>query len=600
MFMSLFDASTRVVPAFPRAVLGRGLLLLLLLLVSAGGVQAQALRLHIHPVIGQEDARLNDALPGAAAARVTRLDFLLSGLALRRKDGSWVESRDWFAYLSAADAGKLIAEGTGTPAGDYSAIRFCIGVDEAANRADPHLQPPGHALNPQTSGLHWGLMGGYIFMALEGRWQNAGKEDGFSYHLANAPQLMTVELPVEFRGGRPLTLDLNFDLHQVLAGIDMAAEGTSTHSRAGDPLAAKLKRRVEQAFSVRRVSYDVFQTPAFATPPAPLPAGAHAFAPSITQRFPQVQLPPDNPLTQEGVALGRRLFHDTRLSINNTQSCASCHDQAHAFADPRRFSLGAEGATGKRNAMALFNLAWHQKFFWDGRAPTLRQQVLMPVQDAHEMNEQPGRVVAKLQGDAGCVQAFQRAFGTPEITADRLAMALEQFLLTLVSQDSRYDRAVRKLADLTDSEKRGLQLFVTEFDPKRGLRGADCFHCHGGTLFASQLFGNNGLDLAEDDIGLMAVTHSEADRGKFKVPSLRNIALTAPYMHDGRFATLEEVVEHYSTGVRRTPMLDPNLAKHAEGGLQLTAGEKADLVAFLRTLTDEAFAKAGTSTAAAR
>jgi cytochrome c peroxidase len=186
---------------------------------------------------------------------------------------------------------------------------------------------------------------------------------------------------------------------------------------------------------------------------------------------------------------------------------------------------------------------------------------------------------------------FARAFGSPGVTVDRLARALEQFLLTLVSQESRFDQAARKLTTLTESEKRGLQLFVTEFDPKNGVRGGDCFHCHGGTLFTSPAFANNGLPLAPDDIGRMEVTGKETDKGLFKVPSLRNIALTAPYMHDGRFATLEEVVEHYSSGMRRSATLDPNLAKHPEAGIQLKPEEKADLVAFLRTLSDETFTR---------
>lgn len=562
--------------------------------------RAQALRLQIHPTSGREDTTLNTPLPGRAEPRPTRLDFLLSGLALRRKDGTWLQSQDWYAYVSASTARSLIAEGTGTPAGEYTGLRFHIGVDAAMNQASPHQHPAGHALNPQTNGLHWGLMGGYIFLALEGRWQNGAKDDGFSFHLANAPQLMTVEIPLEFQGGRPLTLELDLDLARVFDGINLARDGTSTHSRPGDSLAARLKANVEHAFRPRRVSYDVFQTPVVAENAAPLPSGTHGFIPAITQRFPQVKLPADNPLTQEGVALGRQLFHDVRLSINGTQSCASCHDQAHAFADPRQFSLGAEGQIGKRNAMPLFNLAWHQAFFWDGRAPTLRQQVLMPVQDPHEMNEKPQHVCEKLQADPGCVESFAQAFGSPGITPERLALALEQYLLTLISQNSRYDRAARKMAELTEPEKRGLQLFVTEFDPQRGLRGADCFHCHGGTLFASQPFGNNGLALKEDDLGQMAVTQNPADRGKFKVPSLRNIALTAPYMHDGRFTTLEQVVEHYSTGVQRSPTLDPNLAKHPEGGLHLTPQEKADLVAFLKALSDETFVNSPKTTATTR
>lgn len=548
-------------------------------------------------MVNGQAMRLNEPLALAVATQVTRLDCLLSGLALQKEDGSWLESKDWFAYLSTA-AGRLTAKVSGMPAGEYKGIRFRIGVDESTNKSDPNRFAADHALNPQVNGLHWGWQGGYIFMALEGRLSKDGKESGFSYHIANAPQLMTVELPVAFRGGRPLTLALEFDVQQALAGIDFAKDGTSTHSRAGDALAAKLKANIEHAFRVRSMNYDVYQTPSFATAPAPLPAGTHALTPAMTQRFPQVKLPADNPLTQEGVALGRELFHDTRLSINHTQSCASCHDQKHAFADARRFSPGAQQQKGTRNAMPLFNLAWQTSFFWDGRAATLREQVLMPIQDAHEMNETLPKVIAKLSADWECTQAFAKAFGSAEITPERIAKALEQFLLTLVSQDSRFDRAVRKVAELSESEKRGLQLFVTEFDPKRGLRGADCFHCHGGTLFTSQPFANNGLELAEDDHGRMAVTQNAAERGKFKTPSLRNVARTAPYMHDGRFATLEEVVEHYSSGVRRTATLDPNLAKHPEGGIQLTPQEKADLVAFLKTLTDESFTGTATTTAA--
>ena len=551
-------------------------------------------------MVNGQVVHLNESQASLRNARVTRLDCLLSALALQKQDGTWLESQDWFACLNAA-TGRLTAKGTGIPAGEYTAIRFRIGVDEATNQANPNHYAPNHALNPQVNGLHWGWQGGYIFMALEGRFPKGtmdDTEDGFSYHIANAPQLMTVELPVAFRGGRPLTLALELDMQRVLAGIDFAKDGTSTHSRAGDALAAKLKTNIEHAFRVRSVNYDVYQTPKYATALAPQPPGTHALTPAMTQRFPQVQLPADNPLTQEGVALGRQLFHDTRLSRNNTQSCASCHDQSHAFADARRFSLGAQQQVGKRNAMPLFNLAWQESFFWDGRAGTLREQVLMPIQDQHEMNETLPNVVAKLSADPEYKAAFVQAFGSREITPERIAQALEQFLLTLVSQESRFDRAARKVAELTESEKRGLQLFVTEYDPKRGLRGADCFHCHGGTLFASQSFANNGLELTDDDLGRMAVTQNAADRGKFKTPSLRNVARTAPYMHDGRFATLEEVVEHYSSGVRRTSALDANLAKHPEGGIQFTAQEKADLVAFLKTLTDEPFIGSESATAA--
>lgn len=239
--------------------------------------------------------------------------------------------------------------------------------------------------------------------------------------------------------------------------------------------------------------------------------------------------------------------------------------------------------------MPLVNLAWAREFFWDGRAKSIREQVLLPIQDVHEMNESLDRVVSKLSATSEYPELFRRAFGPGEVTSQKVALALEQYLLTLISQESKFDQAARNLATLTPQEQRGLQLFVTENDPARGLRGADCFHCHGGNLFSNHQFMNNGLDERPGDLGRMEVTRSEADRGKFRVPTLRNVALTAPYMHDGRFATLEQVIEHYNSGVRRSRTLDPNLAKHPESGLGLSAEDKAALVSFLRTLTDDAF-----------
>jgi len=242
--------------------------------------------------------------------------------------------------------------------------------------------------------------------------------------------------------------------------------------------------------------------------------------------------------------------------------------------------------------MSLVNLAWAGGFFWDGRAKSLREQVLLPIQDAHEMNETLDRAIAKLEADREYTARFKAAFGTVGVTTNRVALALEQFLLTLLSQDSKFDRAARKLTQLTPQEQQGLQLFITEYDPARGLRGGDCFHCHGGNLFSNHQFMNNGLEERSGDLGRMEVTGVETDRAKFKVPTLRNVALTAPYMHDGRFATLEEVVEHYNGKLYRTRTLDPNLAKHPESGLGLSADDKAALVAFLQTLTEEQFVTA--------
>jgi cytochrome c peroxidase len=235
--------------------------------------------------------------------------------------------------------------------------------------------------------------------------------------------------------------------------------------------------------------------------------------------------------------------------------------------------------------MPLFNLAWKTSFFWDGRAPSLRAQTLEPIQDHAEMDESLDRVVRKLQS-AGYAEDFGAAFRPPEITPEKVGLALEAYLLTLTSFDSRFDRALRGGGELSAEERRGLELFMTEYDPRRGLEGADCFHCHGGALFQSQLFANNGLDVRPADRGRGKITGRPGDEGRFSTPSLRNIAVTAPYMHDGRFATLEEVVRHYSTGVQRSPTLDPNLAKHPDGGLNLSAADQRALVAFLKTLTD--------------
>jgi cytochrome c peroxidase len=235
--------------------------------------------------------------------------------------------------------------------------------------------------------------------------------------------------------------------------------------------------------------------------------------------------------------------------------------------------------------MPLFNLAWKREFFWDGRAKSLREQVLMPIQDHREMDESLERIREKLSESPEYEPLFRAAYRSPGITAEKISLALEQFLLTLSARDSRFDRAMAGKEVLSESEKRGFELFMTEFEPRTGQYGADCFHCHGGALFSDHQFHNNGLD--GNDRGRAKITNTSADEHKFSTPSLRNVALTAPYMHDGRFATLEVVVEHYSSGVHRSETLDPNLAKHPEKGLNLSSADKAALVAFLRTLTEE-------------
>ena len=216
----------------------------------------------------------------------------------------------------------------------------------------------------------------------------------------------------------------------------------------------------------------------------------------------------------------------------------------------------------------------------------------MPIQDPHEMNESLPAVLTKLKGDDRYLAMFKAAFGEAAIGEKSLAMALEQFLFSLVSQDSKFDRAARGETRFTTEEQRGLQLFVTEFDPTNNLRGADCFHCHSGNLFTNHAFANNGLDAHLSDLGLGKVTGRDSDAGKFATPSLRNVSVTGPYMHDGRFATLTEVINHYDSGVKHSATLDPNLAKHPDTGLELTEADKQSLIAFLNTLTDDRFLKA--------
>ena len=287
------------------------------------------------------------------------------------------------------------------------------------------------------------------------------------------------------------------------------------------------------------------------------------------------------------------LFYEPLLSKDGTQSCASCHRQEDAFSDTLRLSIGVEGLPGKRQAMAVFNMAWNtNEFFWDGRAHLLRDQALLPIQDPLEMNETLENVISKLSADKTYTDQFIRAFGSNEITAEKMALAMEQFMLSIVSFESKYDRYLAGEVELTASEQRGLDLYFTEYNPFFPEdSGADCAHCHGGINFENDLYMNNGLDVDADfvDIGREAVTERPQDRARFKVPSLRNIALTPPYMHDGRFQTLEEVIEHYDNGIQESSTIDPALLATKMTGLMLTAQDKIDLVNFLKTLTDEKF-----------
>lgn len=308
--------------------------------------------------------------------------------------------------------------------------------------------------------------------------------------------------------------------------------------------------------------------------------------------LPPPALPEDNPLTQEGVMLGRMLFYEKRLSDNNTLACAGCHRQTDAFSDLSQFSIGTAGLPGERQAMAIVNMAWNTNgFFWDGRSESLRDQSLRPIQDPLEMNQTLEASIDKIKNDQIYKDQFKAAFNSEEVTSYKMSLALEQFMLSMVSVNSKYDRVLLGLDQFTEAELHGKELFETEYNPGSSTIGADCVHCHSGFNFQNNEYMNNGLDEESDftDLGLFNVTQNPEDRAKFKVPTLRNIALTPPYMHDGRFNTLEEVLVHYNEGIKTSSTVDPAILTTQSTGLGLTQEDIDDIVLYLHTFTDDEF-----------
>ncbi len=301
--------------------------------------------------------------------------------------------------------------------------------------------------------------------------------------------------------------------------------------------------------------------------------------------------PASNPITDAGATLGRVLFYDTRLSANGTTACASCHHQKHAFSDPNKFSKGYEGKLTDRNAMPLVDVRFYPRgrYFWDERAATLEEQVLMPIQNKVEMGQSLEGLLKSLVEAPDYSPLFAKAFGDSKITKDRTAKALAQFVRSLVSYQSRFDEGLAQVKtndepfpNFTREENRGKDLFLRR-----------CANCHMSgdrhALFSTNRALNNGLDADTKvaDLGVADVTFNRFEAGQFKSPSLRNVEYTGPYMHDGRFKTLEEVVEHYSSGVKNHPTRDPRSGP--VGGFRFSNGEKAALVAFLKTLSDSKF-----------
>ena len=281
----------------------------------------------------------------------------------------------------------------------------------------------------------------------------------------------------------------------------------------------------------------------------------------------------DNPITRQGFELGRKLFYDPQLSIDGSVSCASCHQQFAAFAHyDHALSHGLGGVNGTRNAPALFNLAWQNRFMWDGAVTHLELQPLAPLTNPVEMGETLPHVLEKLRADAAYAPLFDAAFGTPVIDSQHFLRALAQFLSTLISDQSRYDRVMAKQETFTASEARGFDVFRER-----------CSSCHAEPLFTDGAFHRDGIE--GEDVGRFAISGDERDRGRMRTPSLRNLANSGPYMHDGRFETLQQVLRHYAHDIRDAAAQDALL----EPASQLKDEEIDDLLAFLGTLNDESF-----------
>lgn len=274
--------------------------------------------------------------------------------------------------------------------------------------------------------------------------------------------------------------------------------------------------------------------------------------------------------------LGRSLFYDGRLSRDGSISCGSCHIQFYAFSHHGHdVSHGIDDKLGTRNAPALQNLAWYSSYFWDGGVHNLDLVPVAPIENPVEMDETTANVLSKLQNDAGYRRLSKKAFGSEELSGQRLLQAMAQFMTMMVSAGSRYDRYVTgETAVFNAQEKEGLELFRTK-----------CSSCHAEPLFTDNSFRNNGL--VSNDPGRYAISYNETDKGRFKVPSLRNVQYSAPYMHNGSIGTLEEVLQHYRSGIHTSPSLDPQL----QNGIAMSDGEMGKIIQFLYTLSDPAFLK---------
>ena len=357
--------------------------------------------------------------------------------------------------------------------------------------------------------------------------------------------------------------------------LDRAGSGNVFYRAQFDPARQDIPSTVANALLLPATRYN------YAAPLLP----ANYLVPPISG---QDNTPANNPVTDAGATLGRVLFYDKRLSTNGTVSCSSCHQAKSGFSDPRQFSVGFNGGLTGRNSMGLSDARYYGRghFFWDERAATLEEQVLQPIQNAVEMGMTLPALVTRLSAEPFYTNLFAQTFGTTTVTTNRISRALAQFVRSIISLQSKYDAGLTTgFANFTAQETLGRQVFLGQ------VGNATCAACHGTDTFSAPNIFNNGLEFPYVDPGVGGITGRAQDQGLFKTPSLRNIGLTAPFMHDGRFATLEEVVEFYNSGVVDNPNLSPPLRTppgQPPGArrLNLTAAQKTALVAFLKTLTD--------------
>jgi cytochrome c peroxidase len=311
------------------------------------------------------------------------------------------------------------------------------------------------------------------------------------------------------------------------------------------------------------------------------PADDFIYAPTpfsnpLPDHFPPMRIPESNPMTEQGVNLGKKLFYDPIISAEGNFSCASCHRLSYAFSDTIPFSPDMDGVLQDMNTMPLFNTAFYQRYSWNGAIASIENDVLITISKLHGNWDQ---LLDELTEDDQYRRLFFEAFGRDTITVDQVEQSIAQFVRSLLSFNSRFDSIIAGTVSPTIEEMRGYELFFTE--------EGDCFHCHIDPLFTNTGFHNNALDNVENmHPGFSLVTGSDMDKGKFKVPSLRNLYFTAPYMHDGRFKTIRDVINFYSEGLQASPYADSNMKNVHKGGIQLSEEDKEALEAFLFTLTD--------------